>query len=97
MEHLREYFQRLSAILPVAMHAALAYNVTCQLAEKKPQGLLSWDHFMELFAKALSDYVESNPDVTSIALWKKDDSKKKSAVHALIKQMDHVLVQDMFR
>ena len=97
MAELREYCQRLSAILPVAVHAALAYSMVRQLAGMKPQCLLSWDHFMELFAKALSDYVEANPDMVSIALWKKEYSKQKNALHEIKRKLNQVLVQDMFR
>ena len=52
---------------------------------------------MELFSKALSDYVEANPDVTTIALWKKEYSKQKNALHEIKRKLNQVLVQDMFR
>lgn len=98
MQALGDHCHRLTALLPMATHAALAYDVTRQLAEVKPQCRLSWDHFTQLFSKAVSDYAEGNHDVTSIALWKmKDSNEVRNAIHGLIRKLNQTLLQEMFR
>ena len=99
MQELRDCSDTMSNLLPIAMHASLSFDTAQKIAATKVFCTLSWEHFIEIFTKTLSDFTEvdkSSKDGESF--WKSATEKDREEVqNEIIMKLNCGLVQEAFR
>lgn len=94
METLHHHCQVMTSLVPIARQGALVYNILCQIGRTTPQRQQSWQHFSELYSRALGEFVQHHPDTSKTLCAGGDVS---AVVEGILQKLSQTLLQDAFR
>lgn len=97
MEAVSRSCQQMSLLTPIARHGALVYNAMCHIGGGiSPQSMLSWQHFVDLYSKALSEYAATQHRDMAEAIIS-EGSNRVTVFDDIIQRINQTLLQDAFR
>lgn len=94
MEAVSHSCQQMSLLTTIARHGALVYNAMCHIGGLSPQSMLSWQHYVDLYSNALSEYATQHRDVAKTIC---EGSDHVTVFDDIIQQINQRLLQDAFR
>ena len=90
--HLSSSCARMSSLLPLARQGAFLYHILCrQLGGSPSHGLQNWQHFTNLYSKALSPYSEMVAKIQS------GGEGMATLLQDIVQHLNQTVLQDAFR
>ena len=98
MQELKGCSGAMSRLLPIALHASLAFNLVQAIGKSKLFCSLSWEHFLEMYINTLSDITEARDGVFGEQSWRNAaPAGWKSAQREVILKLNHRFVREAFK